>query len=197
MSHYFINDPNLKNIPKTIYFELGELMLQLNSNEGLFSKQKIDFGTKLLLENILIKDDQNTIVDIGCGYGIIGLYIAKKWPNKSVIMVDVNENAINMSKENAKINNISNVEIKNSFLLDKINQQVDLCISNPPIRAGKEVVFKLYEEAYNKLTPNGALFIVIQKKQGAPSTIKKLKELFNEVNTLKKEKGYFIIQAIK
>lgn len=197
MSHYYINDPNLKN-------ELNSYKVNLRKNDfifytqpGVFSKNNLDYGTKLLIESVEITDQVKTVIDIGCGYGPIGLSIAKENQKLSVYMYDINARAIELAKKNALANNISNVVISENYLLDNITVKADLIISNPPIRAGKNVIFKLYEQAFNNLDVGGSFYCVIQKKQGAPSTFKKLSELFNNAEIITKSKGYWIILAKK
>lgn len=138
------------------------------------------------------------ILDVGCGYGPIGLSLAKAFPERKVIMVDVNQRAIDLAKKNAADNSITNVDIFSSDLLEKVEtNDFAAILTNPPIRAGKETVHKLFEDAYNHLAVNGELWIVIQKKQGAPSAIEKLKTMSQEVTVVGKKKGYYIIKVKK
>ncbi len=168
------------------------------SDAGVFSKKEIDYGTKLLLETYRFPQASCHILDVGCGYGPIGLTLAKERAESSVYLVDVNERALELTEINAKLNDIENVIIKKSYLLSELKDQKFCSIlSNPPIRAGKKVVHQLFEEAYEYLDHGGELWIVIQKKQGAPSALEKLASLFTEVVVEKKSKGYYIISAKK
>lgn len=196
MSHYFINNPNLNKDLSNYKVNLRGSDFIFYTQAGVFSKNNLDYGSKLLIENIKITSDTKTIIDIGCGYGPIGLSLAKNNRVKSY-MYDINERAVELAKLNAKSNDISNVEIYTNNLLDGINVKADLIVSNPPIRAGKQTVFKLYEQAYNNLNSNGAFYCVIQKKQGAPSSFEKIKELFENVEIITKSRGYWIIYAKK
>jgi 16S rRNA (guanine1207-N2)-methyltransferase len=167
------------------------------TDRGVFSKEHLDFGTHVLLKNIQVTHDMKNIIDMGCGYGPIGLYFAKAYDDKNIYMYDVNERAIDLAKENKKLNHISNAHIDVSNLFDNCDINADLIVTNPPIRAGKQIVFKLYEQAYEHLNEGGHFYCVIQKKQGAPSTFNKLLELFSNCVVLEKEKGYWILLSIK
>ena len=135
---------------------------------------------------------------VGCGYGPIGIYFSCTYPEITVDMVDINKRAVELARENAKNNQAGAVTVYESDLLSAVaSMRYDVVVSNPPIRTGKDNVFQLYEEAHRVLNDNGALWIVIQKKQGAPSSIKKLEMLFTDVDVIAKKKGYFIICAKK
>lgn len=135
---------------------------------------------------------------MGCGYGPIGLSIAASYPSRIVEMIDINSRAIDLSKENALSNGISNVNIYESDRFKKVTStQFASILTNPPIRAGKKVVHEIFEESYNHLVEGGNLWVVIQKKQGAPSAMDKLEQLFGNVEIVEKKKGYFILVAKK
>ena len=134
---------------------------------------------------------------MGCGYGPIGLYVAKTYPDKMVYLYDINERALDLAKQNLEINQVKNVQIKQSNLFDQVDIKSDVILTNPPIRAGKQTVFTLYEQAYDTLNDGGILYVVIQKKQGAPSTEAKLATLFNKVEVKVKSKGYWLLLAQK
>lgn len=168
------------------------------SDAGVFSKKEVDFGTNLLLETYRLPQKSGDILDVGCGYGPIGLTLAKENSDRHFFLVDVNERALELADLNAKLNGIKNVTIKKSNLLSALdNKMFSSILSNPPIRAGKKVVHQLFNDAYSHLEEDGELWIVIQKKQGAPSAIEKLEGLFAEVVVEKKSKGYYIICAKK
>lgn len=197
MSHYYKNDETLDHNLKTIDLNINKTSLKLVTDLGVFSKSIVDYGTRVLLETIDLSEEPLQVIDMGCGYGPIGLYIAKTYPNTYVKMIDINKRAIELTVKNAQANDIDNVEVKQGFLFEHINQEVDVIITNPPIRAGKQTVFKLYEQAYQWLKLGGLLYVVIQKKQGAPSSKAKLDTLFTETKVLDKNKGYWILLAKK
>lgn len=144
------------------------------------------------------KETEGSILDVGCGYGPIGLSIAASYPEVTVEMTDINSRAVELAKENANTNGISNVVIYESDRFDRINsEQFAAILTNPPIRAGKKVVQEIFEHSYERLNSGGELWVVIQKKQGAPSAMEKLDELFGNVETVQKKKGYYILKSKK
>ena len=197
MSHYFKEDKQLEHDIRKKEFFIDDIKLNLLTDRGVFSKERLDFGTHVLLKNIKVKDNMKNMIDMGCGYGPIGLYLAKKYPDKNIFMYDINARAIDLANENKKLNHISNAEILVSNLFENCDITADLIVTNPPIRAGKQTVFKLYEQAYKHLNDGGHFYCVIQKKQGAPSTYNKLLDLFSNCEVLEKEKGYWILLSKK
>lgn len=195
--HYYSKDPHSKSDPRKWTFTLRGEKFFFNTDAGVFSKGEVDFGSRLLIESFMMPAPEGDILDVGCGYGPIGLAIAKSFPERTVHMVDVNSRAIELAGRNAKENDVENVRIYESDGLSNVEGQYAAILTNPPIRAGKEVVFKFYEEAYEKLITGGELWVVIQKKQGAPSTIDRLTELFGGVETVEKKKGYYILKSEK
>ncbi|MDO9628422.1 MAG: methyltransferase [Acholeplasmataceae bacterium] len=197
MSHYFINDSTLDSNIKSYDVEINATSFRFYTDRGVFSKETLDYGTKFLLETIELNKEVKTVIDMGCGYGPIGLYVAKTSPEKHVYLYDVNERAVALALKNMKENEITNAEVHQSFLFEYVNIKADAIITNPPIRAGKPTIFRLYEDAYLALNPGGILYVVIQKKQGAPSTVAKLHSLFNNCDVVDKSKGYWVLLAKK
>ena len=165
----------------------------------IFSKSEVDFGSRVLIDTFKMPDIQGALLDVGCGYGPIGLSLAKAYPERTVYMMDINERAVALSCKNAEANGVQNVRIFESDGLSAVTEDVQAAaiLTNPPIRAGKETVFSFYDGAYERLVESGELWIVIQKKQGAPSTVSYLEEKFSEVDVVEKKKGYWIIRAKK
>lgn len=196
--HYYSRTQKVESDPKYWDFTLRDFRFRFKTDNGVFSKREVDFGSQLLIETFTLPEVEGPILDVGCGYGPIGLSIAKLDQQRFVHMVDVNERALLLAKENAELNQISNVKIYESDRLQNVAEDNFAAIlTNPPIRAGKKIVHEIFEQSYDHLKENGELWVVIQKKQGAPSAIEKLKELFSEVETVDKEKGYFIIKSKK
>ncbi|MGD9604910.1 MAG: class I SAM-dependent methyltransferase [Bacilli bacterium] len=198
MSHYYQNDPDLKEHLQMIDYQFKSCKLHFITNSGVFSRQQIDFGTHVLLETI--KDmsvDNEMILDVGCGYGAIGLSMAKAYPNAFVEMIDVVTRAVELSILNAKENNITNVKIYESNLFENVNNMFSLIVSNPPVRAGKKIVHSIVDQASLKLKDNGKLLFVIQKKQGASSLQIKMNDVFGNVEVMNKKNGYFILKSVK
>lgn len=196
--HYYSKKPKGEEKLSTWETELGNVPFVFTTSTGVFSKSDVDFGSRLLIETIKKPDIQAPILDLGCGYGPIGLSLAKQYPKTLIKMIDINERAIKMSKLNANQNQIDNVDIEQSdgFEVIKEDEKYALIVTNPPIRVGKKFIYALFETSKRYLKPNGELWIVIQKKQGAPSAIKFLEEHFKEVSVEERQKGYFIIRAV-
>jgi 16S rRNA (guanine1207-N2)-methyltransferase len=196
--HYYSHTQKVESDPKYWDYTLRNNPFRFKTDNGVFSKREVDFGSRLLIELFEMPEVAGPILDVGCGYGPIGLSVAKVNPNRIVHMVDVNERAIQLAKENAELNQIQNISIYESDrLLDVKEKRFAAILTNPPIRAGKKTVHDIFEQSYHHLVPQGELWVVIQKKQGAPSAIEKLKILFSTVETIDKSKGYFIIKAKK
>lgn len=201
MSHYYDENPEVESEELLFTYSYDSHDLELVTDAGVFSKGKIDFGSDLLVKTFLKTyppGPTKNIIDVGCGYGPIGLMIAKVSPHHEVTMVDVNQRALNLSRKNKKRNRIENVEVKESDGLSQVEDNTyDFVLTNPPIRAGKEVVHRILEDAYVKLKLGGELFVVIQKKQGMPSAKKKMQDTFDNVEVLEKSKGYYILRSVK
>ncbi|MBT0903738.1 class I SAM-dependent methyltransferase [Streptococcus infantarius subsp. infantarius] len=164
------------------------------TDSGVFSKKMVDYGSQVLL-NTLDFEKGKTLLDLGCGYGPLGISLAKVQGVKPT-MVDINNRAIDLAKQNAQKNGVE-ADIFQSNIYEKVNGTFDYIISNPPIRAGKQVVHTIISESINYLKVDGNLTIVIQKKQGAPSAKAKMEEVFGNVEILKRDKGYYILRSEK
>ena len=199
-NHYYTKNPDSISQQKHWTYRLKGNTLSFTSDNGVFSKHTVDFGSELLVESYDIPEQfqKASLLDIGCGYGTMGLAYGKAYPELSIEMIDVNERALLLAKENAIKNGIHNVEIHESNLYDTVKKsQYEIIISNPPIRAGKIVVHTILEKAYDYLAENGQLVIVIQKKQGAPSAQKKMEEVFGNCERIQWDKGYWILVSTK
>lgn len=193
--HYYSSKPTAAHDLNTIEAKLRGKTFTFTTDAGVFSKQGVDFGSRLLIESMELKPNAD-VLDVGCGYGPIGLTAATVAYEGRVVMVDINERAIELSRSNAEKNGIRNVTIIQSDLLEQVkHRKFDAVLTNPPIRAGKDTVHRIFEEARDVLKPGGSLWVVIQKKQGAPSAFKKLETLFSEVGEVNHDKGYKIIRA--
>ena len=192
MGHYFTNDKLPSNVKKTECFVLGQKFVFLTDN-GVFSKDGLDFGSRLLLESIPLDEVGGKILDMGCGYGVFGIVLNKVTGCISD-MVDVNLRAIHLSKRNIEENHVNGVSVFESDCYSNINSKYDSIITNPPIRAGKKVVYDIVMNAKDYLENNGKLFVVIRKEQGAKSLIVDLKKVY-DVDILVKKKGFFIIKC--
>lgn len=198
MAQYFDNVEGLRHRDLSVEFTLFGERYHLDSDDGVFSKNRLDEGTRLLLETIG-KDDLGTkILDVGCGAGPIGLILARLDPKRQVTLCDVNERALILSRKNAlSLGVASQVEIVNSDVYLNIPSIYDTIVSNPPIRAGKKVTYRIYDEASSHLGENGKLILVIRKQQGADSVRAHLETLFSKVCVRATKKGYRILIAQK
>ena len=172
---------------------LGEKMTFL-TDAGVFSKKMVDFGSQLLLKCLEVNQGE-TVLDVGCGYGPLGLSLAKAYGVQAT-MVDINNRALDLARQNAERNKVE-ATIFQSNIYEQVEGTFDHVISNPPIRAGKQVVHEIIEKSKDFLEIGGDLTIVIQKKQGAPSAKSKMEDVFGNCEIVKKDKGYYILRSVK
>ena len=198
MSHYFQDDPNLVSNIKEISFEINGITMRLLTDNGVFSKNNVDAGSYAFLKVLLPLDLGKHILDLGCGYGTIGLTLAKAHEEARITLADVNPRAVALCERNAGLLNLSpRVTILQSDIYEKIEGPYDSIVVNPPIRAGKTVTYRMYEEAKQYLIDGGSLYIVIRKAQGAESASRYIETIFGNVTLLKRDKGYYIYRAVK
>ena len=193
MSQYFDNDKNIKSEKRLINFRFNEREYSMYSDNGVFSKDKFDFGTRLLLENIGVGSLRGKVLDLGCGTGAVGIILGTINKNISIDMVDVNERAVELARDNVKFNNLDN-NIFVSDVYSNINDKYDYIITNPPIRAGKEVVRKFLLGGKDYLSDNGTLYFVMRKDHGVKSMIKELDEVY-KIEVMDKEKGFYVVKC--
>lgn len=196
MSHYYTDNSQLASSPRSFDYYFDNEKFIFTTDNGVFCKENVDYGSYLLIKNTFRQALGNKLLDLGCGWGPVGIIIKRFNPNIEVTAVDVNSRAVELTNLNAVQNKTL---IKACLCTDilTLNLLFDSIILNPPIRAGKVVIYDLYDKAYHTLRENGSLYIVIQKKQGASSSVNKLSELFKTVTVLNREGGYWVIQAIK
>ena len=192
MGQYFTNENLPSNVRKTECIVSGRKFIFLTDN-GVFSKDGLDFGSRLLLETIPLEEVGGKILDMGCGYGVFGI-ILSKLTSSYVDMVDVNLRAMHLAERNAKLNGVSNVNIFESNVYENVSGKYSTIVTNPPIRAGKKVVYDILMNAKDYLDENGKLFLVIRKEQGAKSLIVDLKKIYT-VEVLEKSKGFYILKC--
>ncbi|OXM14986.1 class I SAM-dependent methyltransferase [Paenibacillus herberti] len=194
--HYYSRKPGVQENRQEHETKLRGFAFRFLTDNGVFSKGGIDYGSRFLIEQMQI-GESDQILDVGCGYGPIGLTAAQLAPRGQVVMLDINERAIELATENARRNGITNADIRHSDLYEAVGTDTfDVILTNPPIRAGKAVVHRIFEEGAALLRPGGSMWVVIQKKQGAPSAEAKLQQLFGKVIEVGKDKGFRIFRAI-
>lgn len=194
MGQYFSNE-KLPSKVKKINAKICNQEFTFLTDNGVFSKDKVDFGSRLLLESIPLLEVGAKVLDVGCGYGTIGIVI-NKLTGASVDMVDVNKRAIHLALRNIKENDCRDTYAFESNCYQSVTLKYDTIITNPPIRAGKDVVYEIVMGAVNHLNVSGNLFLVVRKEQGAKSLISKLNEVYN-VEIVERKSGYFVIKCYK
>ena len=195
MSQYFDNDKSIKSNKKLIEFNFNNKKYNVYSDNGVFSKDKFDYGTRVLLESIDINNLCGNVLDLGCGIGVVGIILGTINKNINIDMVDINDRAINLAKENMSLNKVKgNVFISDVY--SNINKKYNYIITNPPIRASKEVVRRFLLGGYDYLTDDGILYFVMRKDHGVKSMIKELENKYI-VNILNKDKGFYMISLSK
>jgi len=207
MSHYFSEKQEVKSDRKIIKYEIENKNFEFVTDNGVFSKTKVDFGTDVMLkvflrENLDKKSQKFDILDIGCGYGVVSVVMKAFFKKIKTTSSDVNERALELTIENLLKNEIikdehDNFEVRKSFVFDNISENFDVILSNPPIRAGKQTIFQIYEQSFEHLNENGEFYCVIQTKHGAKSTQRKLEEVFGNCETLEINAGYRIFRSVK
>lgn len=195
MSQYFDNDNNIKHNKKIIEFYFNDKNYNLYSDNGVFSKDKFDYGTRLLLDSIDISKLSGNVLDLGCGIGVVGIILGTINKNINIDMIDINERAISLVRDNLTLNKVK-ANVFSSDVYSNVNKKYDYIITNPPIRAGKEVVRKFLLGGYDYLNDNGILYFVMRKDHGVKSMIKELENKYN-VTIINKDKGFYILSLTK
>ncbi len=195
MAHYFdSSQKDLKSNTKILTFDFQNHTFTFTTDHGVFSKGKIDTASQILLKNITIDSTARTLLDLGCGYGLFGIVLAKT-QTLDVTMTDINERAVALAHLNAKANAVS-VDIKQNDGFENFEKRFDLIVSNPPIRIGKNKLYPLFKHAIDHLNPMGELWLVMHKKHGALSALKYLSEL-SDTHVVAKDKGFHVIMCKK
>ena len=193
--HYFTNNADLKSETRKINYNYKDTTIEFTSDLGVFSKDKLDYGSRLLIETYIEKGKSGvTLLDVGCGYGFIGLSLAKI---KGCIttMVDVNKIAVHLTGMNIKNNKINNAKVFESNIYSEVKDKYDVIITNPPIRTGRETVLEFLRGAKEHLNPNGEVWFVMRKNHGALTVAKLLEDIYS-VEIVEKSKGFLIFRCI-
>lgn len=196
LEHYFTNDENLKSEVRTLKYDYGNVSFAFLSDNGVFAKDKIDYGSIFLVDTFIKNKRSNisSLLDVGCGYGFIGIVLSKIL-NIDCTLVDVNKRALHLTERNIKENKVKAI----SFLSDAYNNvegKFDCIITNPPIRAGKEKVLEILNGAINHMNEDAELWFVIRKDQGAKSISKAIENVY-DCQIMDKSKGFWVIRAKK
>lgn len=190
---YYTEKPASKSEKK--FFKLAFMGADMTfaTDAGVFSKGELDKGTELLLTHL--PKLRGEVLDLGCGWGPIGVTLLKTNPDITVTMADINERAVELAKENLALNGVSAQVIKSDGFLALEGRVFSAIVTNPPIRAGKRVIYDMFQKSRAHLTGDGALYVVIRKQQGADSAIAFLKTVYETVTVLKKSGGFCVIEA--
>ena len=194
--HYYTSAPTSAH--KTAFVEVAYRghSLHFETDRGVFSRTELDRGTEVLLD-ALPETVSGRVLDMGCGWGVIGVAVGKHWPDAVITMADINQRACGLSRKNAQLNGVQAEVVESDGYEKVLGRAFDLILQNPPIRAGKAVIYQMFADASSCLAENGELWLVIRKQQGAPSAISYLKTLFEKVETPEKKSGFWIIRCQK
>lgn len=195
MSQYFDNDNNIKHNKKIIEFYFNDKKYNVYSDNGVFSKDKFDYGTRLLLDSIDISKLSGNVLDLGCGIGVVGIILGTINKNINIDMIDINDRALSLVRDNLILNKVK-ANVFSSDVYSNVNKKYDCIITNPPIRAGKEVVRKFLLGGFDYLNDNGILYFVMRKDHGVKSMTKELENKYN-VTIVNKDKGFYIVSLTK
>lgn len=195
MSQYFDNDKNIKSERKIIKFNFNNKDFSIYSDNGVFSKDRFDYGTRVLLNSVDIDKLSGNVLDLGCGLGVVGIILGTFNKGINIDMVDINERAIDLAKNNLVLNNIK-ANVFASDIYSNIDNKYDFIITNPPIRAGKNVIRGFLLGSYDYLKDDGILYFVMRKDHGVKSMIKELSVKFN-TSIVNKDKGFYVVLCTK
>lgn len=197
MSQYFENDNTIKSEIRVLRTSIQGQSFTFYSDNGVFSKNEIDYGSKMLIEKFLKENKSGKILDVGGGIGIISIILAKLL-NSKCQMVEINDRAIQLSIKNIKLNDVEDsVTTIKSDVYENVRDKYDFIITNPPIRAGKKVVYKILFDSINYLNNNGELWFVMRKNHGALSAKRDVEEIFGNCEIIDRDKGFYVLRAIK
>ena len=191
--HYYAKNPGAAHDERRVIFEILGLKLTCTTDAGVFSRDGLDMGTRILLE--ALPEASGRVLDLGCGWGPVGVALGKKYPAAELVLTDVNERAAELARRNLRDNGATNARVVCGEGFEAVEGMFDLIALNPPIRAGKAVIYDLFAEAAKRLAPGGALYIVIRKQQGAESAQKYLNTIYRDVERVARDKGYWVLRC--
>lgn len=199
MEHYFTNSQRAEEDYFTFTDNFNNTKFTFHSCKGVFSNDKIDEGTKTLLHAVIKEHPslQGKVLDIGCGIGVIGIILQFTYKNLHLTMADINQTAVQLTKQNLQKYNLSATVIESNLYQSVTEKEFDFIITNPPIKAGKKTLWQFVSEGYYYLKDQGKIILVIRKKHGQESLFKFMQQTFGNCQILKRESGYYILQSTK
>lgn len=196
--YYYSKNPQVHHHLRRLSLTALGNRLQFITDNGVFSKASIDYGSRVIIDHTNVNEmPAGPILDLGCGYGPIGITLAKRYPERHWVLTDVNRLALKLARKNAGLNHVKNVRIFGSDIYSRINRHFAGIVTNPPIRAGKKVVMSILQGADHYLLPNGTLTAVIRRKQGEPSAKRAMQATFGNCRIVKRDKGYYVLKSVK
>ena len=195
MTHYFTDNRSLEKNRKEQSFRFFGHEYVFTTDNGVFSKEGVDYGSMVLLETA-VNEIHGSVLDLGCGYGVIGIVAASLNPQGSVTCVDTNPRAVELTDLNAQQNHTSVQALVSDGFSEIDDRKFDVILTNPPIRAGKKVIYRLFAESRDHLYNNGILFAVIRRQQGAESAVKELNGLFGNCEVVNRDRGYWVLKCV-
>ena len=196
--HYFTDNRDLPSRRREFIYELPGETFAFTADDGVFSKTGVDMGTHVLLKALLKEDElTGSLLDLGCGYGVIGVVLKRFFPALEVTAVDVNPRAAELCELNSAANRAPVTVLVSDGFERLGDARYDVVVTNPPIRAGKKTIYRLFEDAFAHLKEGGRFYAVIRRNQGAESAMNKLAELFESCDLTDRDKGYWVLRCVR
>ena len=197
-NHYFTRRPTSKKKEGIIKCRLREYNWEFYTSSGVFSRKKIDNGTRLLIESMILPEE-GVILDLGCGYGPIGIVAARINPKLEVLMTDINERATKLASRNVKRNKVGNVQVLQGNLYEPVKaKKFKAILTNPPISAGiHKVVTPIIEGSIEYLESGGSLQLVVQSNKGGKTLSKLMQNTYSNIKVISRGSGFRVLSSIK
>jgi 16S rRNA (guanine1207-N2)-methyltransferase len=193
--YYFSAEPTSKERFGLVRTALCGRSFEFLTASSVFSKRRIDPGTRLLIESMALPK-MGSVLDIGCGYGAVGIVAASLNSKLNVVMTDVNARAVRLAKKNLELNNIANAEVRYGFLYEPVEDLMFNCVlSNPPVSAGMNTVRDIVKGAAKVMTDKAAFQMVIRSKIGAKTLPCLFREVFGNCSVLARESGFRVLMG--
>ena len=191
--HYYTESPNSAHDERRVAVNALGNELTFVTDAGVFSRDGLDRGTEVLLE--ALPPLAGRVLDLGCGWGAVGVALGRRYPELEIVMTDINSRAVELARRNLAENRVRGTVLQGDGFA-AVEGRFDAIVTNPPIRAGKTVIYSLFDQAREYLKPGGALYVVIRKQQGAPSALKYLKEIYAQAETVGRGSGFHVLRAL-